>query len=53
VRRRVALQHTFSLRLRERAWNLRIVQTPLGHRQLGTTEAYERDQRRVLVIAKR
>jgi integrase/recombinase XerC len=35
-----ALRHTFATRLRERTGDLRIVQAALGHRHLGTTEAY-------------
>jgi integrase/recombinase XerC len=48
-----SLRHTFATRLRERTGDLRIVQAALGHRHLGTTEAYvsasEADVRRVLV----
>jgi integrase/recombinase XerD len=36
----LALRHTFATRLRERSEDLRIVQAALGHRHLGTTEAY-------------
>lgn len=36
------LRHTFAVRLQERTGDLRIVQAALGHRQLGTTEAYAR-----------
>ena len=35
-----SLRHTFATRLRERTGDLRIVQAALGHRHLGTTEAY-------------
>jgi site-specific recombinase XerD len=35
-----SLRHTFATRLRERTGDLRIVQAALGHRNLGTTEAY-------------
>ncbi|MFN8179101.1 MAG: tyrosine-type recombinase/integrase [bacterium] len=37
-----SLRHTFATRLRERTGDLRIVQAALGHRHLGTTEAYAR-----------
>ena len=47
-----SLRHTFATRLRERTGDLRIVQAALGHRRLGTTEAYahanEVDVRRAL-----
>jgi integrase len=48
-----SLRHTFATRLRERTGDLRIVQAALGHRHLGTTEAYTRvadaDVRRALL----
>ncbi|MFN8177681.1 MAG: tyrosine-type recombinase/integrase [bacterium] len=47
-----SLRHTFATRLRQRTGDLRIVQAALGHRNLGTTEAYahasDADVRRAL-----